>query len=135
MSEEKKPRFTPERLGLDDWPESEFSGQKAVLLYENGSVTYTWMGMGIKEVLASPTPPELIMRWKFIGKGASERELENHKQEHLDAYPEISESFIDALDHFVSVGRLIEVIVTNKEFDLQEEIHTVINPEIDEKSE
>ena len=125
MSEDRKPKFTPENMGWNDWPKSEFSGQKAVLLYENGSVTHTWMGMGIEEVLRSPTPPELIMRWKFVGKGRSEDELEHTKEEWLKHYPEISESFINALDHSVSVGRLIEVIVTDKEFDLQEEIHRI----------
>ena len=95
----------------EQWPKSEFEGTKVVLLYENGSVVYTWLGMGIKEVLDSPTPPELIARKKMS--------VESLK-EWITEYPEITERFVDALDHGISNGRLLEATIGSQEFNLDE---------------
>ncbi len=113
-----RPVFTRDK----DWPPSEFVGKKAVLLYENGSIIYTWFDTDIDEVLKSPTPPELMLRFA---------------EEQVDFYPEIGEHFIDALDHqgFEKESRLIEVVVTEKEFNLVQAIVTEIDPEIDKESE
>ena len=119
MSDEKKPVFPSERMGLNDWPDSEFSGKKAVLLYVNGSVVYTWFDMDINTVLQSPTPPELILKFS---------------NEQLEHWPEISERFIDALDHGLE-GRLIEVVANGNEFDFTQVIATEIDPEINEERE
>ena len=119
MSDEEKPVFPSERMGLNDWPDSEFSGQKAVLLYVNGSVVYTWFDMDINTVLQSPTPLELILKFS---------------NEQLEYHPEISERFIDALDHGQE-GRLIEVVANGNEFDFMQAIATEIDPEINEDRE
>jgi hypothetical protein len=111
-----------EKIG--GWPKSEFNNKKAVLLYERGSVVYTWLDMGIDEVLRSPTPPELIARL-----GLSDEAL----TEMLERYPEIAEHFIDALDHKISSGRLLEAVIIDKEFNLMEAIETEIDPEIEQE--
>ena len=115
-----------EGTGRNDWPKSDFSGQKAVLLYEEGSIVYTWLGMGIDDVLRSPTPPELIMRMDLSEEGMDEM---------LSLSPEIAERFIDALDHGISGGRLLEAVIVDKEFNMDEAIQTIINPEIDDETE
>ena len=95
----------------EEWPKSEFEGMKVVLLYENGSIVYTWFGMEINDVLSSPTPPELIARSKL-----SEESL----KEWIDEYPEITERFVDALDHGISDGRLLEATIQTQEYNLDE---------------
>jgi hypothetical protein len=99
----------------EEWPKSEFEGMKVVLLYENGSIVYTWLGMDIKDVLSSPTPPELIAR-----KRLSEESL----KEWIGLYPEITESFVNALDHGISDGRLLEATIQTQEYNLDEWLST-----------
>jgi len=123
MSDDDVPRW---KIGDEDWPKSEFAGQKVVLLFEDGSVVYSWLGKGIDEVLESPTPPELITR-----KGLSEESL----KEMLSFHPEIGERFIDAMDHGISSGTLLEGVIGERTFNLEEAIYTEIDPEINEDSE
>jgi len=93
-----------ESLKDDDWPPSEFEGQKVVILIENGSATYTWINTNIEDVLSSPPPLELLNRFG----------------EATETWPEISEQLFCAFDNgmFHNDARLVEAIISKNDFEI-----------------
>ena len=95
-----------DNLRDDDWPHSDFSGKQVVLLYDNGSIVYSWFDMNLEQVLASPTPPQLLLN------------------DSIELMPELFESVLVAMDHNRLNGRLIEAVVAGKEFDIHEDMRS-----------